>query len=143
MNKFIVLFCALLFISCNTDKKETVKKAKKEKMEMYSLSELALLMEEMYAMNDSIKSQIIKGETPTKFPEKLLNIHTAQMTDRFERDAVFDILAKSFIEGQQSIYTSTPETIKSNFNSTINVCVACHENTCTGPIPRIKKLYIK
>lgn len=112
-------------------------------MIMYSPSELALLMEEMYVINDSIKSQISRGETPTNFPEKLLNIHTAQMTDRFTRDDSFQKFAQLFLKNQQSIYSASEETVKTNFNNTINTCIACHQTSCTGPIPRIKKLLIE
>ena len=139
---FFILLLAVL-VSCNSTSKEESNSEKKDELVMYVPSELTLLMEEIYTANEAVKAQIIKGEIPAEFPEKLLKIHTAKMTDRFERDATFEVLANNFIKSQQSIYSSTSETVKANFNSTINVCVACHQNTCTGPIPRIKKLLIK
>ncbi|AOW20513.1 hypothetical protein [Urechidicola croceus] len=142
MNKVLIIFCIVLFASCNNDKKKELS-SEKEELVMYQPSELAILMEEMYVLNDSIKSQILRNETPTNFPEKLLNIHTAEMTDRFTRDESFQKFAKVFLEQQQSIYSATNEEIQSNFNNTINTCIACHQTSCTGPIPRIKKLLIK
>ncbi|MCF6279877.1 MAG: hypothetical protein L3J14_05960 [Flavobacteriaceae bacterium] len=141
-NIFFVLLLFLL-VSCNSTSQKDDKSEEKEELIMYVPSELTMLMEEIYVTNELIKSQIVKGEVPTQFPNNFLKIHTAKMTDRFERDTVFDILANNFIKSQQSIYKSTPKTVKGNFNNTINACVACHQNTCTGPIPRIKKLLIK
>jgi len=143
MKQLFYVLVLVLFVSCNSTSKKESKSEKKEELVMYVPSELTLLMEEIYANNELVKTQIINGETPSKFPEKFLKIHTAQMTDRFERDAAFEILAKKFIENQELIYSSTSESRKENFNNTINTCVACHQNTCTGPIPRIKKLLIK
>jgi len=139
MKKIIFILGLVLVFSCNN----TSKNEKKEELVMYVPSELTVLMEEIYKENELVKSQVEKGEIPTKFPDKFLKIHTAQMTDRFERDDSFKIFAENFINNQQSIYTSTPQNVKMNYNNTINACVACHKTTCTGPIPRIKKLLIK
>lgn len=142
MNKLIIICCAVLLVSCNREKKK-VEDTKKDELIMYAPSELALLMEEMYVMNDSIKSQINRGEAPADFPQKLMDIHTAQMTNRFTRDESFQKFAQLFLKNQQSIYSASEETIKINFNNTINTCIACHQTSCTGPIPRIRKLLIK
>lgn len=111
---------------------------------MYSASELALLMEEMYQYNDSIKTLIENGILPTQqFPDKFLKIHTAEMTNTFERNSIYESFAKTFVEHENSINTSTLGNVKTNFNNAINTCIACHQTSCTGPIPRIKKLLIK
>ena len=141
--KKVVFLLSILLISCNSISKKDEKPKEKEALVMYDPSELTLLMEEIYTKNEQVKTQILNGETPTVFPDEFLKIHTAVMTEQFERDDTFKILADNFVKSQQSIYSSTPETIKKNFNTTINLCVACHQNTCTGPIPRIKKLLIK
>ena len=141
--KKLLFLLAILFISCNSSSEKKDKSEMKEELVMYNPSELTLLMEEIYTNNEKVKSQILEGEIPTAFPEKFLKIHSAVMTEQFERDETFNILAENFVKSQQSIYTSTTETVKKNFNTSINLCVACHQNTCTGPIPRIKKLLIK
>lgn len=141
--KKLLFLLAILFISCNSSSEKKDKSEMKEELVMYNPSELTLLMEEIYTNNEKVKSQILEGEIPTAFPEKFLKIHSAVMTEQFERDETFNILAENFVKSQQSIYMSTTETVKKNFNTSINLCVACHQNTCTGPIPRIKKLLIK
>ena len=144
MNKLLLIFVLLIFVSCDTKTSKSTDSEKKEELVMYSASELALLMEEMYQYNDSIKKMIENGILPTQqFPDKFLKIHTAEMTNTFERNKVFESFAASFIEHEKSIGNSTLENVKTNFNNAINTCIACHQTSCTGPIPRIEKLLIK
>ena len=144
MNKIFVLFVFLVFISCDSKVEKEKSSVKSEELMMYSPSELALLMEEMYQYNDSIKTLIENGILPTQqFPDKFLKIHTAEMTKSFERNDVYESFAKSYVEHENSIRNSTLENVKINFNNAINTCIACHQTSCTGPIPRIKKLLIK
>ncbi len=140
--KKVLFFVAILFVSCNSSKREEVPE-KKEDLVMYNPSELTILMEKIYTDNEKLKQEIIEGKITSSFSDDFLKIHSAVMTDKFERDETFKILADNFVISQQSIYTSTQETVKKNYNTTINLCVACHQNTCTGPIPRIQKLLIK
>lgn len=142
MNKLLFILALTLVFSCKNNSKED-KAIQKEELVMYNPSELTLVMEKIYTTNEIIKKQILNGETPSKFPDWFLKIHTAEMTDRFERDSSFKIFANNFIKSQKSIYKSSSKNAKSNFNNTINSCIACHKTTCTGPIPRIKKLLIK
>lgn len=145
MNKIFSLFILLIFISCDSKVSKKDNPEKQEKLVMYSASEMAMLMEEMYQYNDSIKKLIEKGNLPTQeFPDKFLKIHTAQITNSFERNSIFESFATSFLEHEKSINkSSTLENVKTNFNNAINTCIACHQTSCTGPIPRIKKLLIK
>lgn len=144
MNKVFVLFVLLFFFSCNSNVEKEKDSIKNEELVMYSASELALLMEEMYQYNDSIKGLIENGILPTQqFPDKFLKIHTAEMTKTFERNSVYKSFAESFVEYENLISTSTLENVKTNFNNAINTCIACHQTSCTGPIPRIEKLLIK
>lgn len=139
-----VFYCLLILalFSC-TNKKENCAIPKKEsKFEMYEMSEMALLMEQMYADNERLKQRIIEGDTIGKFPQHFLKIHNAVMTDKQENDAFFKSHANAYIASQELIYKD-PKNAKEHFNASIDVCVKCHEVKCGGPIVRIKKLYIK
>ena len=146
MKKFLLLsvFFSLCF-SCkdNGDEKcepnETTTSGKK--FEMYEMSEMALLMEQMYVDNERLKDRIVKGDTIGKFPNHFLKIHEAVMTDKQENDAFFKEQAANFIKAQELIYED-PANAKEHFNNGIDACIKCHEVKCGGPIPRIKKLYI-
>ena len=112
-----------------------------KKFEMYQMSEMSLLMEQMYVDNQRLRDRIKKGDTIGEFPQHFLDIHKAVMTDEEENDAFFKEQAAQFIKAQQLIY-SDPQNAKKHFNDGVDACLKCHEVKCGGPIPRIKKLYI-
>lgn len=109
---------------------------------MYEMSEMSMLMEQMYVDNQRLKERIRKGDTIGKFPTHFMKIHKAVMTDPAENDAFFKEQAAKFIKAQQLIYED-PKNAKKHFNDGVNACLSCHEQKCGGPIPRIKKLYIE
>ena len=145
MKKFLLLISIFFFLSCNKniEKPEckTPNKSSKE-FEMYQMSEMAALMESMYIENEKLKERIKKGDTIGKFPSHFLNIHKAVMTDESDNDQFFKEQASLFIKSQEMIYKD-PKNAKQHFNEGINACVSCHQVKCGGPIPKIKKLYIK
>lgn len=134
----IVLLMSLVFFSCK-DKKEE----QKEELIMYQSSEMAVLMNAMYEGNMTIKNNILEGESIGDFPETYLNIHSAVLTDPADRNANFEAFSKLYIQNMQQVYSGSKDSLKQNFNQAVNSCIACHKTTCTGPIPRIKKLLIK
>ena len=113
-----------------------------KKFEMYEMSEMSLLMEQMYVDNQRLKERIKNGDTIGKFPTHFMKIHEAVMTDQSENDAFFKEQAARFIKSQQLIYDD-PKNAKQHFNDGVSACLSCHEVKCGGPIPRIKKLYIE
>lgn len=154
----IPMFPALLFlmifaVSCSkkqeqeaVSKKDSVTCEKPEakggkEFEMYEMSEMAALMEQMYDKNMELKAKIEKGEKVGKFDSDFLKIHSAVMTDGKENDAFFKAQAGAFIRSQQLIYED-PANAKAHFNDAVNTCISCHQVKCTGPIARIKKLRI-
>lgn len=145
MMRYTLLILSLFLFACNTQPKQEPTVAKPaEKMQMYQPSEMALLMEEMYQANMKVKNQIKAGELPKSFPEKFKNIHKAVLTDPSDRTASFESFSKNYLDNLASVYTAANATAaKTRFNNTVNACVACHQTTCTGPIPRIKKLLIR
>lgn len=147
----VLIFLVLSVISCQ--KKEAIKVADKEakeqcdtvggkKLEMYQMSEMASLMEQMYVDNQRLKERIQKGDTIGQFPQHFLKIHKAVMTDESDNDAFFKEQAAKFIKAQEMIYKD-PKNAKTHFNNGVDACIQCHQQKCGGPIPRIKKLYIK
>jgi len=148
---FLLLSLVFLLISCDkkvdektADKEacETDSKANKDGFEMYEMSEMAALMEQMYVDNQRLKERIIKGDTIGKFPQHFIRIHKAIMTDETDKDAFFEEQAAKFIKAQELIYED-PKNAKEHFNNGIDACIQCHEVKCGGPIPKIKKLYIE
>lgn len=143
MKKILVFVSAVvLFAACQKKEVEKEKVSGKKDFKMYEMSEMAALMEQMYVDNQRLKDRINNGEDVGRFPNHFLKIHKAVMTDESENDAFFKEQAEKFIEAQELIY-SDPKNAKQHFNNGVDACVRCHESKCGGPIPRIKKLYIK
>ncbi|NVK09995.1 MAG: hypothetical protein HWD89_13160 [Tenacibaculum sp.] len=134
----IVLLMSLALFSCKEKKEE-----QKEELIMYQSSEMAALMSAMYEGNMTIKNKILEGESIGDFPETYLNIHSAVLTDPADRNISFEAFSKRYIQNMQQVYSGSKDSLKQNFNQAVNSCIACHKTTCTGPIPRIKKLLIK
>ncbi|CAM1352973.1 hypothetical protein [Tenacibaculum ascidiaceicola] len=134
----IVLLMSLALFSCKEKKEE-----QKEELIMYQSSEMAALMNAMYEGNMTIKNKILEGESIGDFPETYLNIHSAVLTDPADRNISFEAFSKQYIQNMQQVYSGSKDSLKQNFNQAVNSCIACHKTTCTGPIPRIKKLLIK
>jgi len=140
----LLLLVTLLFSCKNNEQTENAaapKDLKEKKFDMYEMSEMALLMEQMYVDNERLKERIKNGDTIGSFPSHFITIHEAVMTDKQENDAFFKEQAAKFIEAQKLIYED-PKNAKQHFNAGIDACIQCHEVKCGGPIPRIKKLYI-
>lgn len=110
---------------------------------MVERSEMALLMNEMYAFNESIKKQIINGEISNSYPEHFDKIYSALLTDPSVRDAEFETNSKHFIQTQKAVFEDSNNDLILSYNNAVNACISCHNVTCVGPIPRIKKLLIK
>jgi cytochrome c553 len=146
MNRIWLFTVSLIFLFSCTKKAEEKKeactsKANGKQMKMYKMSEMAILMEQMYVDNQRLKQRIKNGDTIGKFPNHFLQIHKAVMTDETDNDAFFKKQAALFIKSQELIYKD-PENAKQHFNDGVDACIRCHEQKCGGPIPRIKKLYI-
>mgnify|MGYP006166919483 CR=1 FL=1 len=148
-NSFIFFIFLFVFGSCKKVNQEElnsleISKEKKidEGFEMYEMSEMAALMEQMYVDNERLKVRIIKGDTIGQFPQHFKRIHEAVLTDETDKDAFFKEQSTKFIQAQELIYTD-PKNAKVHFNNGINACISCHQVKCGGPIPRIKKLYIE
>ncbi|KGO90823.1 hypothetical protein [Flavobacterium suncheonense] len=143
---FVFLVTAVLTFSCGKkeeNKGEETTAVKEEKQfEMYEMSEMAALMEQMYVDNQRLKERIKAGDTIGQFPSHFMRIHSAVMTDKQENDAFFKEQAANFIKAQELIYKD-PANAKKHFNNGVDACIKCHEVKCGGPIPRIKKLYIE
>ena len=136
---------ALMMLSCkDSSTEETVAQNEPFEYDMYVPSEMANLMNDMYDHNLQVKQDILDGKQPTEFPEEFLKIHSAEFTKGKGRNETFDNFSKLYISTQKEIYNPDSEVdLKSRFNSSINLCISCHQTECTGPIPRIKKLIIK
>ncbi|HLW62164.1 MAG TPA: hypothetical protein VKY33_02070 [Flavobacterium sp.] len=146
--KKIVLICLGLFLSFSCQKKNvetppensSEDSLKKSDFQMYEMSEMASLMEQMYAYNLQLKERIINEDSLGSYPEAFDKLHYAVLTEASDRDAFFNEQSYLFLAAQKAIYEV--EKPKESFNRMVNQCLECHAKKCGGPIPRIKKLII-
>ncbi|MFN0728007.1 hypothetical protein [Polaribacter gochangensis] len=140
--KKIIFICSLfLFIGCNSKKEEKVEITPKGNF--YKQSEMAALMLLMYETNAQNKQLILDGKQPKEFPKEFLKIHTAELTDSTDRTADFKAFSNFYLDHMKLVFETSEESLISKHNATINSCIACHQTTCIGPIPKIKKLLIQ
>tara|TARA_R110002072_G_scaffold117281_7_gene248222 strand:+ start:18386 stop:18817 length:432 start_codon:yes stop_codon:yes gene_type:complete len=140
-----ILFIGILFISCNSEKQKiSESETSKKEYDMYVPSEMATHMNRMFDIQENIKSQIQSGIIPNEFPEEILKIHTAKLSDFKERNQTFEAFSHLFLERFELIFDTTSSVpLKQRYNDVVNLCISCHQTECTGPIPRIQKLIIK
>lgn len=140
----ILLLNLTLLFACNSSEEQATEvKKEKKTFEMYERSEMAATMLYMFEQNKQLKAKIEAGDTISgSLPEAFNQILEASMTEGHVHDQFFEQHATSFLAYQKELYNS-PENQKETFNAMVDACITCHEAKCTGPIPKIKKLYIK
>ncbi|TYB79546.1 hypothetical protein [Bizionia myxarmorum] len=148
MKQILGLLVILFFMfGCNnSEEKMLPEKVEKQDIvyDMYEPSEMANLMNQMYAYNLTIKNAIVAGEDIEEFPLDFLKIHSAELSDFKKRNLTFESFSKLFIDAEKELYNPDSEISETDrFNNVVNLCISCHQTECTGPIPRIKKLLIQ
>ena len=86
MKYWLLLGCALLFVSCNESSTEELKVEEvamedKKDFEMYEVSEMAAIMQHMYKLNEQLKERIESGEELGSFSESFERMLNAKMTN--------------------------------------------------------------
>ncbi|ARV16169.1 hypothetical protein [Polaribacter sp. SA4-12] len=140
MRKLALVFLLISIFSC---KKEIPKKIIIVERKRVNQSEMAALMLKMYDKNLENKTLVLQGKEPKDFPKEFLNIHTAQLTDPSNRNPAFKMFSNFYLNSFKKVFTTSKDSLILKHNNAVNSCIACHETTCVGPIPRIKKLLIK
>jgi cytochrome c553 len=114
----------------------------KKQFEMYEQSEMAGLMLQMHSFSQQLKEKIQAGEELPAYPEHFERLFEAELTPGKTRDDFFIEHAEIFLEAQKSLHSDNESDKKAAFNTMVNKCIACHRQKCTGPIPKIEKLYV-
>ncbi|WP_255493719.1 hypothetical protein [Myroides sp. WP-1] len=143
----VVLLLLTVSMSCqhvNKEKKpQTETKQERSGFQLYEMSEMAALMEQMYVDNQRIRDRIVQEiEIDDTMPTLHHRLFSAVMTDPSERDLFFETQARAFIQVEEEFYADPNQKTKEKFNAIVQACLSCHQKKCGGPIPRIKKLLI-
>jgi hypothetical protein len=136
-----LLFPILLLLTACHKKESGAECTKGKTLEMYKMSEMAALMEQMYADHQRVRAHILKGEPIGEFPEYYNRIRSAKMTDETDNDAFFRENARRYLSAEKMLFENPGD--KTRFNQSVDACMRCHAQKCGGPVPRIRKLYIR
>ena len=116
---------------------------------MYQASELAALMRAMASGHEANKAKFAAGEWDAdvlrNWREVHANMQSAQATKPNEIGEVFREKSSEYLERMDEVIglveANAPQAEKRDaYNSLIETCVACHQQHCQGPIPRIQKM---
>jgi hypothetical protein len=103
---------------------------------------MALMMRQLAANADSMKQQILRGEQldSTRYP--FIRFYLVEPTDPNVLEPQFYENARLFQEAYTELFKHPKEQSKYH-NLVIGKCINCHENYCSGPLKRIRKLLIQ
>ncbi len=136
MKLFALLLPCIIFFACANEPKKV------EPINPNGDSELALLMREMESHWKTAKKALEDGKTVVA-PDFSSLLH-AEPTDESMKMPSFEGFAQAYLAQIKALNeTATKDQRNSAYNNIINACIVCHENSCSGPIPRIQKLLIK
>ena len=135
-------FCVL---SCSEKKPEKTE-TNSSFQQVYEMSDMALLMEKMYAELEKNRPMVLEGNSIGEFPKEFNKIHTAEMTPSFQRTEEFNRLADLYLLNLQNLHNVEKEdpNRKEIYNNVVKSCITCHRSDagCIGPVDRIGKLLI-
>ncbi|MGD1842761.1 MAG: hypothetical protein ACFB0B_17970 [Thermonemataceae bacterium] len=154
MRKYIVLasflLCGVYFYNCRTTAQtqkvtqsvasDTIKAIRFPNDD----SELALLMREMYTDTEQIRQALLAGKLPPDFREKFAQLHTATPTDSSTKNPQYEAMGAAFLQHTQRMYAAKEDSTRLQaYGLMVQMCIACHQNQCPGPLKRIQKLTIR
>jgi hypothetical protein len=102
---------------------------------------MALMMRQMAANADSIKATLLRGSMPDSLRYPFIRFYLVEPTDPSVLEPQFYENARLFQQAYFAFFKH-PNEAKKYYNVLIGKCVNCHENYCSGPLKRIRKLYI-
>ncbi len=103
---------------------------------------MAFMMRQMAANSDSMKSKISRGEVLDSLQYPFIRFYAVEPTDPNVLEPNFFEKARLFQSAYKALFQH-PSEQKKYYNLMIQACVNCHENYCSGPLKRIRKLPIQ
>jgi cytochrome c553 len=102
---------------------------------------MALMMRQMAANADSMKAKLLRGESLDSLSFPFIRFYLVEPTDKNVLEPQFFENAKVYQAAHKAVFDH-PENQKKYYNLMIGACISCHENYCSGPLRRIKKMPI-
>ena len=137
----LLLGSIVLFSRCSREPKAEEEECAMDDPNPNKSSELAILMRKMASHAEKTKGEVLAGKLTSTFPEEFRKIFTAIPTDSLIKGNHFDEYATGYLKNLEALYSGNQD-LDAHYNSLVNSCTSCHENTCPGPLVRINKLKI-
>ncbi len=135
MKKTIALLplcCLLIWQACKTESSKP--------LNPNGDSELAVLMRQMFEDGERIREQIKSGQ-PVDIKVDFEKIMTAKATDpKKMQGPEYPHFASAYVEAMKALRDAPPAEAQDKYSAMVATCMNCHEQSCPGPIVRIKKL---
>ena len=153
MMKKIYLFIVSIFllVACNQNTNKQAKEtANKDSSESCSKpikdpnnpKPMALMMRQMAANADSMRSQLLRGELLDSLRYPFMRFYMVEPTDPNVLEPQFYENARLFQVAYKAQFRAKPKDQIIAYNATIGKCINCHESYCSGPLKRIRKFPI-
>ncbi len=159
LNKFIcktrigllALFCSVIIVLTACDSGETNEGKGKKPPNITIISsnpngssELALLMKELYMDMRSMRNDVLAGQLVMN-PDilgKIKKLPTATPTEEDMKPPAFDAFSNVLLDAASKLEKAESSDQIAAYNLTLDRCLACHDQSCPGPIGKIEKLKI-
>lgn len=102
---------------------------------------MALMMRTMVKNAQLMKDQIVKGEVLDSLKYPFVKFYLVEPTDPGVLEPAFFENARLFQQAYLDLFRHPDEQVK-YYNLVVGKCINCHENYCSGPLKRIRKLSI-
>ena len=138
LSTFLVLAGLVIALSCSNENEP----ARTKIVNPNGDSELALLMREMWDDGMAVKAGLVDGKNPN-IKVAYNRIHTAKATQP-EKVATteYEMFAKAYENAVEQFKSADAELRAPAYQNMVETCMNCHKEMCTGPMPKIKKMYL-
>lgn len=102
---------------------------------------MALMMRQLAQNADSMKAQLQRGEAIDSLKYPFIRFYLAEPTDPNVLEPLFYENARLFQQAYVALFSHKNEQVK-YYNLMIGKCVNCHESYCSGPLKKIRKLFV-
>ncbi len=134
---------ASIVYACSSDKGKDDALANTT-MKMTQPSELALLMKEIHVNAKNWRDDLMQGKLPADSTEIYNRIVGSTPTNPNVTGPVFDGFSMNYQGALDGfLEANNIDLAREAYNNMVTACIQCHQSYCTGPIPTIKKLYVK
>jgi hypothetical protein len=131
-----MLFFGLTFIQC----KQEEAPAQQKDINPNGSAELALLMRSMFDDGMRMKADIMAGKKTTS-QQDYKRMHTATATQPEETTTPeYKLFAAAYEAAMEDLNAAPAGEQRGPYTHVVNTCIQCHQQFCTGPIRRIRKM---